>query len=423
MQKSIGRKAIMKHLINLGIIFLVVILWIMSCEQITDPIGKNVRRPLTSEEIALVSADNRFGLKIFQSIAATQSDSNIFISPLSISMALGMTLNGALAETREAMEQTLELQGLTQQQINESYQTLIQLLTQLDPAVIFHIANSIWYRQDMPIKQPFLDLNRQYFDARIEGLDFNDPQSVEIINQWVKDQTNDRIKKIIEQIDPVDLMFLINAIYFKGDWTYKFKEELTQPADFYGLHGNVYPCQLMHQEGDFLYLHTNDFQAVDLPYGIGDFRMALFLPFPEKNLDSLIAGITNEILANWLASFVTTQGILEIPKLKMEYKLELKKVLSQLGMGIAFDPYQANFKDIYEGPENAFISKVLHKTFVQVDEEGTEAAAVTSVTVSLSTSVGGGFYLRADRPFFFIIHDTHSNTILFVGKIIQAEWN
>jgi serine protease inhibitor len=412
----------MKSLINSGIILSLVILLFISCEQITDPITKNVKRPLTAGEIALVSADNHFGVKIFQSIAATQSDSNIFISPLSISMALGMTLNGALAETREAMEQTLELQGLSQQQINESYQTLIQLLTQLDPAVIFSIANSIWYRQDMPIKQPFLDLNHQYFNARIEGLDFNDPQSVDIINQWVKDQTNNRIKKIIERIDPVDLMFLINAIYFKGDWTYKFEEELTQSADFYGLHSDVYPCQLMHQEGDFLYLQTSDFQAVDLPYGIGDFRMALFLPFPEKNLDSLIAGITNEILANWLASFATTQGILEIPKFKMEYKLELKKVLTQLGMGIAFDPYQANFKGIYEGPENAFISKVLHKTFVQVDEEGTEAAAVTSVTVSF-TSVGGGFYLRADRPFFFIIHDTHSNTILFVGKIIQVEWN
>jgi len=197
---------------------------------------------------------------------------------------------------------------------------------------------------------------------------------------------------------------------------------MTQPANFYGLHGNVYTCQLMHQESEFLYLQTYDFQAVDLPYGIGDCRMAIFLPFPEKNLDSLIASLTNEQLDLWLSSFVAREGILEIPKFKMEYKLDLKEVLSSLGMKIAFDPWQANFKDIYDGPENVFISRVLHKSFVQVHEEGTEAAAVTSVTITL-TSAGGAFYMRADRPFFFILHDTHSNTILFVGKIIQAEWN
>ena len=417
-----GRKAMKKYFPSFAIILPTVLVWMMSCEQITDPIAKSVKRPLTSQEMSLVASDNRFGVKIFKSIAAVQNDSNIFISPLSISMALGMTLNGALAETREALEQTLELQGLSQQQINESYQSLIQLLTQLDPAVIFRIANSIWYRQGMPVKQSFLDLNRQYFNARIEGLPFDNPTSVDIINQWVDDQTSGRIKKIIEQIDPNDLMFLINAIYFKGDWTYKFDKALTQPANFYGPHGSVYPCQLMHRESEFLYLQTYDFQAVDLPYGIGDFRMAIFLPFPEKNIDSLIASLTNQQLDQWIKSFANREGILEIPKFKMEYKLDLKEVLSALGMGIAFDPAQANFKDIYEGPENAFISRVLHKSFVQLDEEGTEAAAVTSVTITL-TSAGGAFYLRADRPFFFIIHDTHSHTILFAGKIVQAEWN
>jgi serine protease inhibitor len=411
-----------KYILCLTLLLSAVMLWMMSCEQITDPIAKSVKRPLTAQEMALVSSDNLFGVKIFKTIATAQSDSNIFISPLSISMALGMTLNGALAETREAMEQTLELQGLTQQQINESYQSLIQLLTQLDPAVIFRIANSIWYRQGMPVKQPFLDLNHQYFNARIEGLPFDDPESVNIINQWVDEQTSGRIKKIIEQIDPNDLMFLINAIYFKGDWTYKFDKNLTQPANFYGPHGAVYTCQLMQQESEFLYLQTYDFQAVDLPYGIGDFRMAIFLPFPEKNIDSLIANLTNQQLDQWLNSFENRQGILEIPKFKMEYKLDLKEALSSLGMGIAFESGLANFKDIYEGPENAFISRVLHKSFVQVDEEGTEAAAVTSVTITL-TSAGGAFYMRADRPFIFILHDTHSNTILFAGKIIQAEWN
>lgn len=413
----------MKSLFRSNFIIGFVILFTLSCQQITDPITKSTKRPLTNQEIALVSSDNRFGIKIFKQIAASQPDSNIFISPLSISLALGMTLNGALDETRQAMEQTLELQGLSQQEINEAYLTLIELLMQLDPAVIFQIANSIWYRLGIDVKQSFLDVNRHYFKARIEGLDFDNPSSVDVINQWVNDQTNGRIKKIINQINPEDLMYLINAIYFKGDWTYLFNKDLTQTANFYGLAGSVYPCQLMHQENEFLYLQNDDFQAVDLPYGNGAFRMAIFLPLTGRNLSELIASLTNEKLNEWLHSFVSCPGIVEFPKIKLEYKLELKQVLSQLGMNIAFDPDRANFKNIYEGPENAYISRVFHKTFVQIDEEGTEAAAVTVVVIS-STSVGGnnGFYMRVDRPYFFVLHDTHSNTILFIGQIVQPEW-
>jgi len=413
----------MKCICRNNFIIGLVLLFTLSCQQITDPITKSTKRPLTNQEIALVSSDNRFGIKIFKQIAASQPDSNIFISPLSISMALGMTLNGALDETRQAMEQTLELQGLSQQEINEAYLTLIELLMQLDPAVIFQIANSIWYRLGFDFKQPFLDLNRHYFKARIEGLDFNNPSSVDVINQWVNDQTNGRIKKIIDQIKPEDLMYLINAIYFKGNWTYTFVKDSTRTANFYGLAGSVYPCQLMYQENEFLYLQTDDFQAVDLPYGIGDFRMAIFLPLTGRDISELIASLTNEKLNQWLSSFDSHPGILEFPKLKLEYNLELKEVLSQLGMSVAFDPDRANFKNIYEGPENAYISRVFHKSFVQIDEEGTEAAAVTVVVIGYtSVGGGGGFYMRVDRPYFFVLHDTHSNTILFIGQIVQPEW-
>ncbi len=292
------------------------ILFPLSCQQITDPIAKSMKRPLMDQEMALVSSDNRFGIKIFKQIAASQPDSNIFISPLSISMALGMTLNGALDETRQAMEQTLELQGLSQQQINEAYLSLIELLTQLDPAVIFRIANSIWYRLGTDFKQPFLDVNRQYFKARIEGLDFSNPSSVSVINQWVNDQTNGRIKKVIDYIKPEDLMLLINAIYFKGDWTYKFEKDSTQPANFYGSGGAISPCQLMHQENEFQYLETEDFQAVDLPYGIGDFRMAIFLPSPGKELQELIAGLSNEKLNQWFKQFCQPPRNFRVSKIK-----------------------------------------------------------------------------------------------------------
>jgi serine protease inhibitor len=398
-------------------IFLLVFL---ACERINSPLTPKTKyvRPLTPNETELVSADNRFGLKLFQQIVKSDSQENPVISPISVSMALGMTLNGADGSTREAMESTLELLGLSQQQINEAYQSLIKLLLSLDPKVDFRIANSIWYRKDLTFEQEFIDLNKLYLKAVVQGLDFGVPASKDIINRWVSDNTNGKIKEIVERIDPVDIMFLINAIYFKGIWTYQFPEDLTHDDLFTLPNGTQIDCRLMCQEGEFEYLDMDKFQAIDLPYGDGDFRMTIFLPKSGMTVDSLILSMDNNVLNQWLQSFSVQKGIIEIPKFELEYKIELRKVLTLLGMGIAFDPYCADFTKLYAGPENAFISRVLHKTYVKVDEKGTEAAAVTSVVISF-TSTGDEFYFRANRPFLYMIRENHSNTILFIGKIID----
>jgi serine protease inhibitor len=407
-------------------LLLVTFLFHFSCERISSPIPvsqKSTKRPLTAEETTLISSDNRFGIKLFKNLIASSGDSNVIVSPLSISMALGMTLNGAAGETRTAMEKTLELEGLTQEQINESYRSLINLLLGMDPQVIFKIANSIWYREGLVFKQNFIDLNKKYFSAQVQGLNFSDPNSVSIINSWVNDNTGGKIKEIIKNIAPENIMFLINAIYFKGIWTYQFDPELTLSATFYTPAGNEFPCDMMQQAGDFAYLETDEFQAVDLPYGAGDFRMAIFLPKHNQNINSLIAGMDNETLSNWLQQFSDKNGILELPRFKLSYEKKLNELLCLLGMEIAFDDWRADFTNLYAGPGNAYISEVRHKTFIQLDEEGTEAAAVTSVTISY-TSVGGSdnFYMRVDRPFLFIIHDAWSNSILFIGKITEPEW-
>jgi serine protease inhibitor len=396
----------------------------LACERITSPLTSKTKyvRALTPNETELVSADNRFGLKLYQQIVKSDSQENPFISPLSVSMALGMTLNGADGNTREAMESTLELQGLNQQQINEAYQSLIKLLLGLDPQVDFRIANSIWCRDDLTFEQEFIDLNKLYFNARVQGLDFLDPASKDVINQWVKDNTNGKIPQIIDQIDPVDIMFLINAIYFKGIWTYQFKEDLTHDDLFNLANGGQIYCRLMYQEGNFDYLDADKFQAIDLPYGDGDFRMAIFLPKSGVTVDSLILSLDNDLLNQWLQSFSVRKGIIEIPKFEQEYKIQLNEILTLLGMGIAFDPYWADFTKLYAGPENAFISEVLHKTYLKVDEKGTEAAAATSVTISF-TSVGDEFYFKANRPFLFMIRENHSNTILFIGKMSAPTFN
>ncbi len=209
--------------INIIIAVIMVFTYLCGCSKSPIDPGKNIRE-LTSLEKTIVDSDNRFGIKLFQEIVKAQKDTNVFISPLSISMALGMTLNGANGTTREAMINTLELAGLSDQQINENYNSLIELLVGLDPKVKFQIANSIWYRNDHVFEELFFNQCKTYFNAEVAGLDFGDPGAEDIINSWVDQNTNGKIKEIVERIEPNNVMFLINAIYFKGTWTYQFDE-------------------------------------------------------------------------------------------------------------------------------------------------------------------------------------------------------
>mgnify|MGYP001274095850 CR=1 FL=1 len=226
-------------------IIIMLVVYLLSASQCTkSPNEPDNVRELTSLEKSIVDSDNRFGLKLFQEIVKTQKDTNIFISPLSVSMALGMTLNGADGATKQAMEQTLELVGLTEKQINESYKSLIDLLVGLDPKVIFQIANSIWYRQGVLVEQQFIDLNQNYFNALVNSLNFSDPQAVKIINDWVDQNTNGKIREILDRIEPAAVMFLINAIYFKGTWAYEFNKEYTLDDLFKCPDGSQVDCKM-----------------------------------------------------------------------------------------------------------------------------------------------------------------------------------
>ena len=382
------------------------------------PIERGTPRELTTLEKQLVESDNSFGLKLFKEIAKTQVDTNIFISPLSIAMALSMTYNGSAGTTEEAMRNTLEFGNMSFQDINESFKSLIQLLTNLDPKVKFQIANSIWYRLGFSVEQDFLDVNKTYFDAEVRDLDFSSPTAPDIINAWVDENTNGKIKEIIDRINPLVVMYLINAIYFKGTWTYEFDKDLTTDDIFTKTDSSQVPCRMMNQEGNFSYLENTDFQAVDLPYGDGKFSMTILLPKPGKSIDEFIAEITTENWIQWTNAFTENAGKLYMPKFKLEYEIKLNKSLSNMGMGIAFDIRQADFSRINPN-EDLFISEVKHKTFVEVDEEGTEAAAVTSVEISLTMTDPTGFIMVVNRPFVFIIRENHSNTILFMGKVVE----
>ncbi len=402
---------------NLLITILTSILLFSSCSNSsTNPPEK---RELTILEKKVTSSSNEFGLKVFKEINSVENNKNLFISPLSISMALGMVLNGADGSTYDAMQSTLEFNDLSSQEINESYESLIALLTQIDPKVIFNIGNSIWYRKSLQFEEDFIKTNKKYFNAEVQGLDFENAKSVNIINNWVDKNTNGKIKKIIEKIKPNDIMYLINAIYFKGMWKYEFKKEATMDDVFHVNDNKTVVCKMMNQKEKFNYFENENLQVVEMPYGDGSFNMKVILPKQDKNVNEFVSMLSVEELKKLSEQMTESEGTILFPKIKMEYKIQLNDVLKALGMESAFSD-TANFTRLFSKGDCA-ISEVLHKTFVKIDEEGTEAAAVTSVGVE-NTSVGtSGFYMKVDRPFIFMITENTSGSVLFIGKIVSPK--
>jgi serine protease inhibitor len=389
-----------------------------SCGESFGPIDQ-LPRELSIAEGKLIEADNTFAFKLFREINQQEGAQNIFISPLSVAMALGMTYNGAAGTTQEAMQAVLELQDMDLQEVNESYRSLIDLLRNLDPRIEFLIANSIWYRDVITIEQEFLDLNRQYFDAEVSVLDFSSPNAVDIINAWVSQNTLGKIEEIVESpIDPLTIMFLINAIYFKGDWTYQFDKTLTQDRPFNLIDGSETTVDMMSYGAatPIRFASDGDLQIVDLAYGGQAYRMTIVLPASPQDVDALADNLTQAQWNSWIAALDSTARLVSLPRFKLEYELTLNDVLSALGMEVAFSPSLADFTKLY-APGGAYISEVKHKTFVDVNEEGTEAAAVTSVEIRLTSA--GPMPIVVDRPFVFAIREDYSGTILFIGKIMD----
>ena len=411
--------------IRLIIPAIVILLLGYSCEKTKDvePGPKEIN--LTQKGKILVEADNIFGINLFKEVLeAEEPEENVMISPLSVSLALAMTYNGADGDTKAAMEKTLELAGLTVDEINENYKMLIDALASVDPKVLMSIANSIWYRQEFDVEQDFFNVNQDYFYAKVAPLDFNNPDAVNTINNWVADKTNDKITEIINEIPSLAVMYLINAIYFKGIWKYEFDESDTQEKPFYLSDGTTKDVPTMAQEASFNYFSNDIMQAVEMPYGAGNYSMIILLPQYNKTPDDIIDQFNNENWNSWLNEFYEAEKVqIQLPKFKFEYKNLLKDELTNMGMGIAFDEYNADFSKI-NPLEQLYISKVIHKTFVEVNEEGTEAAAVTAVEISL-TSAGGGngtIFFHVNKPFIFAIKEKYTNTIIFIGKVMEPEY-
>jgi serine protease inhibitor len=391
----------------------------------TQPAGRSAAltelpRPLTAAEQSIVGASNAFSLALFDTVSQAQPGANVFLSPLSASMSLGMALNGAAGATYDQMRGALQFGSASQHDINAGYESLIALLTSLDPAVETQVANSIWYEKTFPFYQSFLDTAKTYFDADVTPLDFSNMNaSLNAINGWVNTQTNGKIPTILDAIDSNDVMFLINAIYFKADWRSRFDASQTQDADFHAAGGSTQTVPLMHREGRMLYTAGPGYQAVELSYGDSAFAMTVLLPAAGTSVEALADSLSPAFWNALTSSFSVHQVDLYLPKLTLTYSRTLNGDLAALGMRDAFVPNGADFTGMSSQGNSLYISFVKQKTYVRVDEEGTEAAAASATGVG-TTAVEDPVIVRVDRPYLFVIRERLTGTLLFMGKITSA---
>jgi serine protease inhibitor len=412
----------MKKLIRL---FFIIILsaCFNSCQD--NPLSKNSDDPdnsireirdLTELEKAVVEKNNLFAFNVLKKINDQSLNKNVFISPLSLYLALGMAYNGADGTTKQAMASVLELGRMPDQQFNESIKAVTELLLTLDPNVIIKIANSIWIKEGFPVEPLFINTNAEYFNSSVTNLDFNNPNSVSVINNWVAANTAGYIKKIIEVIPPQMVMYLLNAVYFEAKWRYPFNKDDTYNGEFELADGSTKICRMMKQQNMFHFYSDENFSAVDIPYGNSGFSMTLLLPAENIDIETAINLLSNNEWSDIIYGMRNSEIFVSIPKFKFEYEVDdLIEALTQLGMGICFDPYFADFRNINKDG-GLYIDEAKHKTYIEVDEEGTKAAAVTSIGFGYTSMPPSIIF---NRPFFFAIRENKSQTILFMGKIMD----
>jgi serpin B len=358
---------------------------------------------------------------LFRQIAQAEKKKNVFVSPSSVAVALAMAYNGARGATQRAMEQALKLNGMSTDDLNKAANAWLKAMEAPSPKVEMSIGNSLWVRNGVPLQAEFTQRVEQSYEATATNLDFSRPDAAGTINAWVKDETKGKIEDIVASPIASDkMMFLINALYFKGQWTTQFDPKKTHDAPFMLLNGTTVNVQTMSRTGDYETKNSDGYQAVRLTYGDGRFSMYVFVPSEGKTVHDLAAQLTPETWASMTAGFGKRNVPLLMPNFTFKYDITLNDALKAIGMAEAFDPARSDLGGMVDagwlGANRLYISEVKHKTFVEVNEEGTEAAASTSVGISL-TSMPMAF--AVDRPFLTAIYDGSTNTLLFVGIVLD----
>ena len=406
------------------IYILIVILALTSCQKTENGLAEIPNLPEKSAQ--LINADNAFGLELFSRVASqAEKNTNSTVSPLSVSLALAMTYNGAQGETKTEMEKAMKLSGLSPEQINNSHKALVAALQSGDPQVVLEIANAIYYHQGFTVLPDFVSANRNFYNAEVNSLNFaNTAEALETINGWVAQNTHDKIPTIIDTINPALRMILLNAIYFNGIWKNKFGGRDTHNYPFYFADGTQKDVATMKLETSLEYMSNELFSAVNLPYGKGQFQMIVLLPNEGKTTKNLISELKMDNWQKWMKSFEAAKPVVvNMPRFKFSWGLKLNDILQSMGMNQAFVKETANFSGI-SGGKDLYIGYVIHKTYIDVNENGTEAAAVTAVGM-FTTSVGEPDlrkYFTVNRPFLFAITEKTTGAILFIGEVTNPEY-
>lgn len=368
----------------------------------------------TGSPLTMAKATNQFGLNLYDTLAGANANTNVFISPASAELALAMAYDGARGGTGTAMAQTLGLQDLSTASVRRQAASLLTALASGDPKARLEIANSLWARAGIRFRQRFLQDIRQDYGAKVADLDFKSPSAPTTINAWVSCATHATITSIVDRIPSDALMYLINAVYFKGDWSNPFPSAMTHAAAFTTGTGAQRTQLLMHQTGTFPYYAGPDFQLISLPYGAGRFSMVVLLPRAGQSLAGFRGRLTPANWSSWLSRLHNDEGTIALPRFTLHNSFSLNGPLKRLGMGPALRR-SANFSGICT--QRCRLTQVLHKTYLEVDEKGTTAAAVTSVTVGITALHANPFQMIVNHPFFLAIRDSTTGVLLFFGGI------
>ena len=402
------------------IISLLLLTFLFACNQAeNDP--KVTDLTPNEKSAKIIAADNQFGFELFKKVNASLDEpKNTMISPMSVSLALAMVYNGTEGNTKAQMEQMLHKAGMTSEDINQSYKELVAALISHDPKVELSISNAIFYRKTFPVKDAFKTTNKNYYNAEVSGLDFSKTaETLNKVNGWVNTNTKGKIDKIIEQVKAEDIMYLLNAIYFNGEWKYRFDTKETADRSFTKENNTVVQVPTMKIEKPFNYFNHSDFQLLEMPYGSGKYSMLIFLPASGKNTGDVISMMSSENVNGWISKLSEQKKEVFLPKFEFKFDNSLKDELAALGMTDAFDDAKANLSGISDAAQ-LVISEVMHKTYIKVDERGTEAAAVTGITVGV-TSMPVDNSFRVDHPFVFAIREKDTQAILFIGKVMDPK--
>jgi serine protease inhibitor len=369
----------------------------------------------------IIPLNNQLGWKMLAEVDADENG-NTFISPMSLFMALSMVYNGADGVTKTEISKVLQNEGIDVTELNKANASLMSVLDKDSKKIQLNVANSIWLNESFHFQADFAKNNQDYFNAKIQEIDIFDNQSPKMINDWVKKATNNKIEEIVDTPLDDDLVAaLINAIYFKGEWKFEFDKKQTEKRPFYLKDGATKDVPLMRLNEKLAYLETDEFQAVSLPYDAGEMSMNVFLPKENTSLQEFKKTLTTDNWEKWNTEFHEKEGTIMLPKFQLEYEALLNETLKNLGMTTAFAK-GANFTKMIKEPDPLWISKVKQKTFIDVNEEGTEAAAATSVEMkTTSAPVDGPFHMEVNRPFFISITDNETGMVLFIGSISNPQ--